>query len=394
MWSAGRGRAAVNGPRAPTMTRAPPRRKRQRPPPAGGNGRAPHRPSLMTPSRRCQQRASPGPPRPPQRRTRAPPMLRQRRLRLSHPHPARLQCQAPLRRCQRRASPGQPRLPQQRRTRLRPAIPHGYRPPARDRPPPAVRRPPRQPAARQAARPVSPQPPHHRRARRPIRQRRPQQGHLRPPRLPDQARTSHGRSRPARAPLRPAPRVIRRRTRRRPATRRMYPPIRPGGLCPPPPERARLCLGPRPMRWQRPTCCPRSRLRTGLRRRAPSWQPTCPRRLRTNRRTPGGSSLRCRARCPTSSLPPAACGCCRPRAVARALRPVRLARHPRPGSARQPPARRRPRRRYRAEPRPGRRPPPLLRLPILPRLPPPQPLRRAPRAARSARRRRPLPRPW
>ena len=202
---------------------------------------------------------------------------------------------------------------------------------------------------------------------------------------------------------------MRRRAQHRPATRRMYPPNRPGGLCPPPPDRARCCLGPRLMRWQRPPRCRRFRLLTGPRRRAPARQATCLRRPRTSRRTPAGSSLRCRARSPTSFLPPAACGCCRPRPVARARRPERLAFRPRTGPARQPPARQV---RRRAGPRPGPRPRPLLRLSMLPRLPArpglpalphlairpplpsPQPLRRAPRAARPPRRRRPLLRPW
>jgi hypothetical protein len=296
------------------------------------------------------------------------------------------QAKTPPRRCQRRASPGQPRLPQ-RRTHLRPATPHGYRPPARERPLSAVRWQPRLPPAEPAARrPPRPQPPrHHRRARHPVRQGTPQLGHLR---LPYRARTARGRRwRPPRAQWHLVPQAIRRRARYRPVTRRKRPPIPPGGSCPPPPDHARFRLGPRLMRWQRPSRCRRSRPLTGPRHRAPVQQPTCP---RTHRRTPAGSSLRCRARCPMSSLPPAACGCCRPRAVARVHRRVR---HPAPSSVRQHPARRH--HRHRAGPRPVPKSSPLLRPPILPRLPQPQPQppRRAQRAAQPRRRHRPLLRP-
>jgi hypothetical protein len=340
----------------PRNGRQPPRR-RQRP-----SRRRKHqvRPlnQARTPPRRCQRRASPGQPRLPQRRTRVPPELRQRRLRLSHPHPARLlePAKTPFRRCQRRASSSQPPLPR-RRTRLRPAAPRGYRPPTR----------------------------HHRRARHPVRQGIPQPGRPCLPCLPRQAWAAHGRWRPARARLHPV-QAIRRRTRHRPVTRRACLPMSRGGSRPPPPDHARFRLGPRLTRWQRLNRCRRCQPLTGPRHRAPVQQPTRPRQPRTHRRTPAGSSPRCRVRCPTSSLPPEACGCCRPRAMARAHRPVR---HPPPGSARQPPARR-PRHRYLAGPGPGPRPPPL-RPPILRRLPRPQP--RAPHAAQLWRRRRPFRRP-
>jgi hypothetical protein len=116
----------------------------------------------------------------------------------------------------------------------------------------------------------------------------------------------------------------------------------------------------------------------------------CP-RPRTCRRTPAGSSPKCRARCPMSSLPPEACGCCRPRAETRARGLVGRARHRGPGSWPRP-ARPYPRHRYRTGRRPG---PPPRRLPRLPPLfprprfprPPPRGLRHLP----PRRLRRPLP---
>jgi hypothetical protein len=117
----------------------------------------------------------------------------------------------------------------------------------------------------------------------------------------------------------------------------------------------------------------------------------CP-RPRTRRRTPAGSSLQYRARCPMSSLPPEACGCCRPRAEVRARGLVGRARHHRPGSARQRLARPHPRHRYRAGRRPGPPPRPLPRLrPLLPRPRLPRPPRRGVRHLPPLRLRRPPP---